>query len=247
MKMSKLFKKVVMSLMAVFIGGCATAPQWAKENARASQEQVLQSNIMELNRACQTLVTRAMILASSQAKARGERWDGSYIEPACVHENENLQRRSRAGQSVVIPSNTGITVEEASLAGLGDEDDGECGNRVNRAIVSKTVGAILADGTAGYTDNKIFYDQGTDECNKRKIISEMTGWKGFWNRLAGTFTAGVSNTGLGVYVGVVPRYGYYGRYGYPYYYNGRRQRLWRRIGYDSYGQFRTTHIYSWGH
>lgn len=242
--MSKIFKNLVVLLAILVVSGCATAPQWAKDNARETREQIIRNNEIGLSRNCRADVTEAMMFASFRATARGEEWDGSYLVPSCVEEGVRANEHQKARQSVVIPDNTGITVEEASIAGLGDEDDGECGNRVNRAIVSKTVGAILHDGNSGPGENTSFYKQGTDECVKRRVIKESTGWSGFWNRLAGSTVAGFQKTGFGAYIGVVPDHSRSStRYGS--YTNGRRQRLWRRVGYDSYGQQRVVHTLQW--
>jgi len=217
-------KKFVILVLVMMISACASASKEHTALEKRAMGQQVRNNEVKLSLACNEALKSAIATAkykalsagvSEQAVARGG-WmvTDFYDEPSCVAEARRASERVKASEPIVLPENLGRTVKQASDGGL----DGECENRVDRAVVSVAVARIL--NGEGKPDD--YYMQGIDECERRAVHKSLRRAY-FLNRLNLPYFGFEFR----------PQYGgnrYYGSPGH------RRQSLYRGLGYDSAGQ-----------
>ena len=225
-------KFVILVLAAVAgLSACASASKDLTAIEKMAASQQVRNNEIRLSLACNEALKSAIATAkyralsagmSRQAVARGG-WMAPefYDEPACVAESRRAAERVKTSEPIVLPENLGRTVKQAADGGL----DGECENRVDRAVVSVAVARIL-NGEASPED---YYRQGINECNRRAIHKSLR---------RAYFLSRLSLPYFGF--AFTPQYGYFGSgVGFRHYYGPpgqRRQRSWRDMGLDSFGQ-----------
>lgn len=236
----KKFIILVVLLSASMFSACASTSKELTTLELGSLKQQVRNNEIKLSFACNEAVKSAIATAkykalstgvSRQAVARGG-WmvPVFYEEPACVAEARRALDYVKASKPIVLPENLGRTVKQASDGGLA----GECGNRVDRAVVSVAVSRIL--NGEGKPDD--YYMQGIDECERRAVHKSLR--RAYF----------LSRLNL-PYFGFEfrPQYGGNSHYRSSYYGapgNSRRS-LWRRMGYTGYGQNRHNYNHNYNY
>lgn len=185
--------KIILAFLAVLaltLGGCATAPKEDSDLMTRSLEQAVRMNEIKLSKACMDAQNKAIATAKNAAISAGYKsteFPDFFEEPACVVEERSKKALSErvSGQEaldkrpVVLPENIGISMKEASRMSR----DELCEHMVARAIAAKGVAAVLGDRSVG--NNTVRYDQASNECLVINAVKEHRRFR--WNDLFRSF------------------------------------------------------------
>jgi len=203
-----------LAILALVLGGCASAPKGHTELMERTMKQTVQGNEIKLTKACTDAHNKAVESATYTAVSRGFRstdYMQFYNEPPCVARERAKHRVSeqeaRDERPVILPENIGIRMQEAANM----DRDKICENMVARAIAAKGVAAVLGDRSV--YNNTVRYDQASNECVVVAAVKEYRRfrlndvfrsypWNGYTSDYLGRYPYAAGSVPVGVEIGI---------------------------------------------